>query len=397
MKPLTVALVTPFEYQPFHSIRQLCGLISQELSSANVEVVSITPQGFLAPMTVQWPAVHRCVSVIERLGLSSAILRTQVQQLAHKARSLKRDFVVLLSDQSLGLMAGILSDFPTVAFVSDLIAARAAAGDFADLGQSSTFGRRFVQRATLAGLASVKGFITPSTATANDLARFIPGSLPRTTVTALPLANSLAPLSAEELSSRQNLLWRQLNMLPRRYFLHVGSSAWYKNRPGVLHLMAELKKTTPTPPAIVFVGAEFTTEEKTLISHAQLEAYHFSQLSSQELNTLYNGAEALLMPSFIEGFGWPALEALAAGTPLVITDTSSLFEHFSAAAALTLPIPTADTLPAWAAQSAPLLLQLLQLSPEERQALTHLGQQHAQAFSLENFREGLLKALGALG
>ena len=41
---------------------------------------------------------------------------------------------------------------------------------------------------------------------------------------------------------------------------------------------------------------------------------------------IYNGAGLLIIPSFYEGFGLPALEAMACGTPVVVSDRGSLPE-----------------------------------------------------------------------
>ena len=49
-------------------------------------------------------------------------------------------------------------------------------------------------------------------------------------------------------------------------------------------------------------------------------------VSIEELAALYRGAEALVLPSLEEGFGLPAVEAMAAGTPVIAADIPSLRE-----------------------------------------------------------------------
>ncbi len=49
-------------------------------------------------------------------------------------------------------------------------------------------------------------------------------------------------------------------------------------------------------------------------------------LSEEDLRDLYRKAEALILPSFVEGFGIPLLEAMATGTPALTSDRTSLPE-----------------------------------------------------------------------
>ena len=57
----------------------------------------------------------------------------------------------------------------------------------------------------------------------------------------------------------------------------------------------------------------------------------------QHIPGLYAGAAALVIPSLYEGFGLPVLEAMAAGTPVVASNTSSLPEVAAGAAILFPP------------------------------------------------------------
>src|SRR5712691_5341419 len=55
------------------------------------------------------------------------------------------------------------------------------------------------------------------------------------------------------------------------------------------------------------------------------EAVH-DFIASQALENLYHTASALLFPSLEEGFGFPVLEAMVRGLPVVTSNTSSLLE-----------------------------------------------------------------------
>ncbi|WP_037287383.1 glycosyltransferase family 4 protein [Saccharibacillus sacchari] len=53
---------------------------------------------------------------------------------------------------------------------------------------------------------------------------------------------------------------------------------------------------------------------------------HVGYVEDEELRTLYDRASCFVFPSFYEGFGFPPLEAMACGCPVVVSDTASLPE-----------------------------------------------------------------------
>ena len=65
---------------------------------------------------------------------------------------------------------------------------------------------------------------------------------------------------------------------------------------------------------------------------------HFTGFVEEEdLPALYNGADLFVFPSLYEGFGLPPLEAMACGTPVVTSNTSSLPEVVGDAAIMVDP------------------------------------------------------------
>jgi glycosyltransferase involved in cell wall biosynthesis len=61
-------------------------------------------------------------------------------------------------------------------------------------------------------------------------------------------------------------------------------------------------------------------------------------LSDEALARLYRGARCLIFPSLLEGFGLPALEAMACGTPVIVSRTTALPEVVGSAGMLIDPL-----------------------------------------------------------
>ena len=73
----------------------------------------------------------------------------------------------------------------------------------------------------------------------------------------------------------------------------------------------------------------------------QARAAHDRSAERDRLAALYGGAAAFCLPSWFEGFGLPALEALACGAPVVVSDRGSLPEVVGDAGIVTAPEPEA--------------------------------------------------------
>jgi len=126
------------------------------------------------------------------------------------------------------------------------------------------------------------------------------------------------------------------------YLLYVGSEDPRKNVRRLLEAFAQIAAHHPDARLIKVGAARFEAEREQLLRRiARLglteRVYLFDQVSDADLAYFYNCARVFVFPSLYEGFGLPALEAMACGTPVVTSNSSSLPEIVGDAAVLVDP------------------------------------------------------------
>ncbi len=118
--------------------------------------------------------------------------------------------------------------------------------------------------------------------------------------------------------------------LPENYILFVGTLEPRKNIAGLLDAYSRLLKRLPDAPPILMVGKRgwLFDETMALIDKMQLQdrVIWRENVDDENLPTVYNRASMLIAPSFYEGFGLTALEAMACGTVPIVSNRSSLPE-----------------------------------------------------------------------
>lgn len=192
--------------------------------------------------------------------------------------------------------------------------------------------------------------ITDSHSSRADILRIY--RLPERKVTAIPLG--LPPGFGCEIDSEEARRFvAERYGLKEPFLLAVGVMQPRKNLRLLARAFGLAKKRFSLPHTLAFVGkAGWATEENALRDEAEagggdvaVRAVRFpGYVEDADLPKLYRACAALAHPALYEGFGFPPLEALACGTPVVVSDRPALPEVVGEAA---LVVPATDP-DAWA-------------------------------------------------
>jgi glycosyltransferase involved in cell wall biosynthesis len=140
-------------------------------------------------------------------------------------------------------------------------------------------------------------------------------------------------------NAKQPNLPENLGLTPQPFFLHITNAKPYKNTPRVIEAFS--KKTGEIAEDLVIVGPEsvFSSEVKarTESSETTHRVKFLGSVTDDILISLLTNARALIFPSLFEGFGLPAVEAMAAGCPVLTSHRGSLAEVVADAAYIVDP------------------------------------------------------------
>lgn len=191
-----------------------------------------------------------------------------------------------------------------------------------------------------------------------------------------PLTDKIAAVAEQAVLSRYGI--------KAPYIFALGNIHPRKNLARLLDAYLCLQSKAEVLPAMVWGGLE-RWESGLLLDRARTAGVILPGFIAQEdLPTLYRQAEFLVYPSLYEGFGLPPVEAMACGTPVITSNTTSLPEVVGEAALTVDPTSTEEIATAMA--------QLID-TPSLRQRLRKAGVERAKKFAWHDTAQRLLASL----
>lgn len=224
----------------------------------------------------------------------------------------RSDVTHLLDHSFAGLLPHLRNRSAVIATLHDLAPLR-------DLGHLTLAQRDRFQKTCL-HLKQADLVVCDSTSSAEDAVQFL--KIPEERLTVLPLG-----VDVETFARQVEPLALPQNTRDTFRILSVGSDLPRKNlkslAPVVLGLQQRgvsislLRAGSPLPENL---------REQLVRILGQSHVVEFGGLTDELLVRLYHSSDAFFMPSFLEGFGLPILEAMAAGCPVVSSNSCSLPE-----------------------------------------------------------------------
>lgn len=164
--------------------------------------------------------------------------------------------------------------------------------------------------------------IAPTEATKRDLIALRGVAPERISVVPYGVDARFRPLTAERRAAVREDVAPNAHLL-----LSVSTGDPYKNVPATLRVTAALRDAG-VDVALVRIGRPLDAAQRGLATSLGIREsiVDLGRVPDEGLAELYGAADALLFPSFWEGYGWPPLEAMACGTPVVASDIAPIAE-----------------------------------------------------------------------
>lgn len=221
--------------------------------------------------------------------------------------------------------APMFGQIPTVVTIHDLTVQL--------LPENHPFSRRLAHRLLPAICRRATRIIADSDQTKRDLIQLYHLDDEKIDIVHLGVGSDFRPVVDETALSKVRAKYR----LPSRFFLYIGALDPRKNLETLIEAVALLHRGN-SGDALVIAGTGIPAYEKRLRIQVRdlglipdRDVRFCGYVEERDLAALYSASELFVFPSRYEGFGLPPLEAMACGTPVVLSRNSAMADVFAGA------------------------------------------------------------------
>lgn len=294
----------------------------------------------------------------------------------------QNDTLFVFADQALGPWVPLVKNKKHVVHCHDFLALKSALGRIPE--NPTSFSGKKYQNYIRNGFSKAKNFISISKKTQQDLHELHQGEIVSSVVCYNGLNRPFQALSPKESRSLLEAKWNI--SLSEGYIMHIGGNQYYKNRKGVIEIYDSWRNINDKKIPLILIGSQPSDDLADLRQKSLFkEDIHFiTNLADEYINTAYSGALCLLFPSLDEGFGWPIVEAMASGCPVITTNKAPMNEVGGKASFYIERKPNdIMLLKEWKEEAASVLEKVISLSKSERKERIEIGLNQSGKFNTE--------------
>jgi glycosyltransferase involved in cell wall biosynthesis len=237
-----------------------------------------------------------------------------------------------ICDHSNAFYLYFLPKHKTIITCHDVLAIRAGLG-FPDTYCYASKSGKVLQRIILNALCGAKKLAAVSEFTLNQLKEI--DNKTNSSKNWITIHNALSekfvPLPENQI---QEVLHKFDRLNNKAFVLHVGSDLERKNRKLLINMIHELQENWDG--LLVFAGETLNTDLLELIQKLNVsdKILQIHNPTDTEIIALYSLCQAMIFPSYSEGFGWPIIEAQACGSPVITSNKAPMMNEVGGNAAL---------------------------------------------------------------
>jgi glycosyltransferase involved in cell wall biosynthesis len=227
-------------------------------------------------------------------------------------------------DHAYGHLAYALDPRRTIVTCHDLFPLMYWRGEIAGLPRRRK--RPLTVEFSVRALRRARFVVVVSMATKRDLVRVIGVNSEAIHVVPPGVDAMFQPLDVDARRTATDL-W-PIGGIGTKRILSIDTGNPYKNASATLETFARVQKTVSADIRLIRVGRPLPEAQQALARRLGIEdaIVQLQGVPESEMPLLYNSCDLLLFPSFYEGFGWPPLEAMACGLPVVASRAAALQE-----------------------------------------------------------------------
>ncbi|WP_282164934.1 glycosyltransferase family 4 protein [Cellulophaga baltica] len=305
-----------------------------------------------------------------------------------------KNTLYVLIDQALGIWTPLIKNKKHIIHCHDFIALKSAQGTIEENPTSWT--GKIYQYLILNGFRKASNFISISKNTQKELEFF----LNKEPIINAQVYNAIdSQFKPGEVKEARSAIGNEVgNDMSEGYILHVGGNTFYKNRNGVINIYDAWRKISTENLPLIMIGSLPTSEMIKLKNNSKYkkDIFFLTKVKDDILINAYQGARIFIFPSLLEGFGYPIIEAMACGCPVITTDKAPMNE-IGGTAAVYIPKVNKENIITWPSEVAIKIELILKYPDEQLKKLQEESLINAEIFKsnifIDNIEKVYLKAL----